>query len=146
LGFGLLVGLKRIKFAEVNQKLSIISRVVVHPKYRTIGLGATLIRDTLPLASTDYVEMPADMAKYNPFAEKAGMRKIMEQPPQDDALKIAMILEKRGFNIQLLRSEKYNLKKLQSLKPDDVELIREAFSKYNRPRFMKYFFRSSTIR
>ncbi len=32
---------------ELNQKLSNISRVVVHPKYRTIGLGSKLIRDTL---------------------------------------------------------------------------------------------------
>jgi hypothetical protein len=35
-----------------------------------------------PLAGTPYVEMPAVMAKYNPFAEKAGMKKIAEQPPQ----------------------------------------------------------------
>jgi len=55
----------------------------------------------LPLAGTDYVEMPAVMVKYNPFAEKAGMRKIVEQPPQEDALKIATTSEKLGSNIQL---------------------------------------------
>jgi ABC-type ATPase with predicted acetyltransferase domain len=65
---------------ELNEKLSIISRVVVHPKYRTIGLGSKLVRETLHLAGTPYVEMPAVMAKYNPFAEKGGMKKIAEQP------------------------------------------------------------------
>jgi GNAT superfamily N-acetyltransferase len=35
---------------RAKQKLSIINRVVIHPKYRTIGLGAKLIRETLPLA------------------------------------------------------------------------------------------------
>jgi ABC-type ATPase with predicted acetyltransferase domain len=74
---------------ELNEKLSTISRVVVHPKYRTIGLGSKLVRATLPLVGTPYVEMPAVMAKYNPFAEKAGMRKIAEQPPPKEALKIA---------------------------------------------------------
>jgi len=37
-----------------------------------------LVRETLAKAGTPYVEMPAVMAKYNPFAEKAGMRKIAE--------------------------------------------------------------------
>ena len=35
------------------------------PKHRTVGLGAKLVRETLPLAGTDYVEMSAVMAKYN---------------------------------------------------------------------------------
>jgi len=81
-----------------------------------------LVRETLSLAGTPYVEMPAVMAKYNPFAEKAGMRKIAEQPPPKEALKIAKILQKLGFNIQLLGSEKYILNKLQSLKEEQMLL------------------------
>jgi hypothetical protein len=46
----------------------------------------------LPLAGTPYVEMPAVMAKYNPFAEKAGMQKIAEQKPPKEAVKIAETL------------------------------------------------------
>jgi hypothetical protein len=38
------------------------------------------VKETLPLAGTEYVEMPAVMAKYNPFGEKAEMQKIAEQP------------------------------------------------------------------
>ena len=44
--------LPRMTIQEINSKLSIINRVVIHPKYRTIGLGAKLIRETLPLAGT----------------------------------------------------------------------------------------------
>jgi ABC-type transport system involved in cytochrome c biogenesis ATPase subunit/GNAT superfamily N-acetyltransferase len=137
--FGRREVLPALSMRELNEKVSIISRVVVHPKYRTIGLGAKLVRETLPLAGTNYVEMVAVMAKYNPFAEKGGLTKTVEQPPPKEALKIAGTLEKLGFNIQLLGSENYNLKKLQSLKPDDVEIIREAFIKYSCPRFMKSF-------
>ncbi len=118
---------------------TIISRVVVHPKYRTIGLGSKLVKETLPLAGTPYVEMPAVMAKYNPFAAKAGMQKITEQPPPKQALTIAETLRKLGFNIHLLGSEKYVLAKLQSLSEKEIATIREAFIKHCHVRFMKYF-------
>jgi len=138
--FGRRLVLPKMSMKELNEKLSIISRVVVHPKYRTIGLGALLVRETLPLAGTPYVEMPAVMARYNPFAEKAGMRKIAEQPPPKEALTIAETLRKLGFNIQLLGSEKYVLNKLQTLSDEQIQTIRETFIKQTHARFMKYFF------
>jgi ABC-type lipoprotein export system ATPase subunit/GNAT superfamily N-acetyltransferase len=138
--FGRRLVLPKMSMKELNEKLSIISRVVVHPKYRTIGLGAKLVKETLPLAGTPYVEMPAVMAKYNPFAEKAGMQKIAEQPPPREALKIAETLQHLGFNIQLLGSEKYVINKLQTLSHKDIAKIKEAFIRNCHTRFMKYFF------
>jgi ABC-type lipoprotein export system ATPase subunit/GNAT superfamily N-acetyltransferase len=138
--FGRRFVLPKMSMRELNDKLSIISRVVVHPKYRTIGLGAKLVRETLPLVGTPYVEMPAVMAKYNPFAERAGMRKIAEQPPPKEALKIAEVLTALGFNIQLLGSEKYVLSMLQGLSAEQVQTVREAFMRFSHARFMKYFF------
>ena len=38
---------KRLSFKELNERLSCISRVVVHPKYRSIGLGQKLVKETL---------------------------------------------------------------------------------------------------
>jgi ABC-type lipoprotein export system ATPase subunit/GNAT superfamily N-acetyltransferase len=138
--FGRRFVLPKMTMRELNEKLSIISRVVVHPKYRTIGLGAKLVRETLPLVGTPYVEMPAVMAKYNPFAEKAGMQKIAEQPPPKEALAIAETLRKLGFNIHLLASEKYVLNKLKSLNEKEIQTIEETFIKNCHARFMKYFF------
>jgi len=138
--FGRKFVLPKMCWKEINEKSSVISRVVVHPKYRTIGLGAKLVKETLLLVGTPYVEMPAVMAKYNPFAEKAGMRKIAEQPPPKEALKIAEVLCKLGFNIHLLGSEKYVLHKLQTLSAEEVAKIREAFIKHVHARFMKTFF------
>jgi hypothetical protein len=112
---------------------------VVHPKYRTIGLGAKLVRETLPLAGTEFVEMSAVMSKYNPFAEKAGMKKIVEQEPPKEALGILATLQGLGFNDQLLGSEKCVLEKLQTLNDEEIQRIRQAFVKYNHPRFMKAF-------
>jgi ABC-type lipoprotein export system ATPase subunit/GNAT superfamily N-acetyltransferase len=138
--FGRKLVLPKMSMKELNRKLSIITRVVVHPKYRTIGLGTKLVMETLPLAGTEYVEMPAVMAKYNPFAEKAGMQKIAEQPPPKEAMKIVETLHQLGFNTQLLGSEKYALNKLQALSDKEVTKIKEAFIKNSHARFMKYFF------
>jgi ABC-type lipoprotein export system ATPase subunit/GNAT superfamily N-acetyltransferase len=138
--FGRRFVMPKMAMKELNEKLSIISRVVVHPKYRTIGLGVKLVRETLAKAGTPYVEMPAVMAKYNPFGEKGGMRKIAEQPPPKEALKIAEILKQLGFNIQLMGSEKYVLNKLKALNHKDIAIIKQGFIKHCHLRFMKYFF------
>jgi hypothetical protein len=137
--FGRKLVLPKLPRSQLNEKPSIISRVVVHPKYCTIGLGVKLVRETLPLAGTPYVEMSAVMAKYNPFAEKAGMRKIVEQPPPKEAVKITETLRRLGFNIHLLGSEKYILKKLQTLNNKEIATIKEAFIKNPHPRLMKHF-------
>ena len=138
--FGRRQVLPKMSMKELNQKLSVIMRVVVHPKYRTIGLGQRLIRETLPRAGTPFVELVAVMAKYNPFVERAGMAKIAEQPPAKKALEIAETLRKLGFNITFLGSKRYVLNKLESLKPEDLKKARKAFKENVHPRFMKEFF------
>lgn len=63
---------------EINRDIICIQRVVVHPKFRSIGLGAELVRKTLGYWSGQkkFVEAFAVMAKYNPFFEKADMKKV----------------------------------------------------------------------
>jgi ABC-type lipoprotein export system ATPase subunit/GNAT superfamily N-acetyltransferase len=137
--YGRRLVLPRMSMKELNEKLSVISRVVVHPKYRTIGLGSKLVRDTLELASTEYVEMSAVMAKYNPFAEKAGMAKIAEQHPPREALNILKVLKKLGFDGQLLSSEAYVKRRLEALTDSGILEIKEIFSRQRHTRFMKSF-------
>jgi ABC-type ATPase with predicted acetyltransferase domain len=52
------------------------SRVIIHPKFRGIGLGEFLVKQTLALANAKVVEVLAVMARYNPFFERAGMIKV----------------------------------------------------------------------
>ena len=137
--YGRRLVLPRMTMQEVNRKLSTINRVVIHPKYRTIGLGAKLIRETLPFAGTCYVELIAVMAKYSPFAEKAGMLKVAEQQSVDTVSKISKTLLELGFDLHLLGSECYVKAKLESLLPVQLVLIREAFVKNSHPRFKKEF-------
>jgi hypothetical protein len=83
--------------------------------------------------------MSAVMAKYNPFAEKTGMKKAAEQEPQREILRVSRVLQEVEFNVQLLGSADYVFQKLQALKADDVERVREAFVKADHPRFSKFF-------
>jgi hypothetical protein len=59
--------------------------------------------------------------------------------PPKEALGILATLQGHGFNDQLLGSEKCVLEKLQTLNDEETERIRQAFVKYNHPRFMKAF-------
>jgi hypothetical protein len=124
---------------ELNEKLSIINRVVIHPKYRTIGLGARIIRETLAFAGTPYVEMVAVMAKYNPFAEKAGLQRVAEQRPLKGVKRIAELLLGFGFNLSLLGSERYVSEKLSCLNSAEVSMLKDVFVENSHPRFRKEF-------
>ena len=131
--------LPRMTIEELNRTLCGVNRVVVHPKYRTIGLGAKLIRDTLGRAGTPCVEMVAVMAKYSPFAEKAGMVKVAVQEPSVDILRVADGLEGLGFDLQLLGSQRYVLGKLEGLASGQLDLLRGYLQRCGHPRFRKEF-------
>jgi ABC-type transport system involved in cytochrome c biogenesis ATPase subunit/GNAT superfamily N-acetyltransferase len=137
--YGRRLVLPRMTMQDMNRQLSTINRVVIHPKYRTVGLGARLIRETLPLAGTPFVELIAVMAKFSPFAEKAGMQKIAEQTSIDSVSHISKVLLELGFDMHLLGSERYVKAKLENLSPAQLSLIREAFVKNSHPRFKKEF-------
>lgn len=98
---------------QLQKEVSVVSRVIIHPKYRSIGLGEKLVRDTLPSAETPYVEAVAVMAKYNPFFEKAGMQKIAESKPSKAVADALVKLETLGFDCMLMGSATYNQQKLE---------------------------------
>lgn len=50
--------------------------MIIHPKFRGIGLGAFLVRETMSRVDVRVIEALAVMAKYNPFFEKAGMIRV----------------------------------------------------------------------
>jgi GNAT superfamily N-acetyltransferase len=74
------LNLRRFEMKErakwLNKNVRTISRVVVHPQFRGVGLGSHLVRQILEEAPTRYVETIAAMGKVHPFFEKAGMRRI----------------------------------------------------------------------
>jgi hypothetical protein len=66
------------------------------------------------------------MAKYNPFAEKAGLQKITEQKPAKSILAIAALLSTLGFNLQLLGSENYISQRIDALSSLDRDRLKRT--------------------
>ena len=117
---------------ELNEKLTRISRVVVHPKYRTISAGVKLVQESLSLCRKPYVEMIAVMARYNPFAERAGMQKICESKIDKSTLKAVAELEKLGWIPFMLAVPRYNKRMLKETIPEVKTILRKFTYPYNR--------------
>ncbi len=89
----------------INEHFVRISRVIVYPKFRGIGIAVELVRQTLPLEGRPYVEALAVMARYNPFFERAGMVRIAAEadPERRRALEAAYRrLEELGAREEVL--------------------------------------------
>jgi len=123
---------RQFSLEELNRDVALISRVVVHPKYRTIGLGVKLVKETLHLAGRPYVETVAVMARYNPFFEHAGLTRIEESKSEPRILEAVEKLRTLGFNPIFLSSEKGNLEKLQKMPAHEVEQVKNIFKEVSR--------------
>ena len=85
------------------------------------------------------MELIAVMAKFSPFAEKAGMRRVAEQQSVESVSKVSHMLLELGFDMHLLGRERYVKAKLENLSPAQLSSLREAFVKNSHPRFKKEF-------
>lgn len=62
--------------ARVNAELECISRVIVHPIFRGLGLASRLVRHALSTAETPLVETLAAMGKIHPLFTQSGMQSV----------------------------------------------------------------------
>ena len=85
----------------LNREVRCISRVVIHPQYRGIGLARRLVSETLNLAGTELVEAQASMGRVNPFFERAGMRRFAG-PVGQRSERLSAALEQVGINRKML--------------------------------------------
>jgi hypothetical protein len=69
------------KLSFINNNIRNISRVVIEPRFRGLGLAARLVRETLGSVNVPIVEAMAIMGHVNPFFEKAGMKAYVGKEP-----------------------------------------------------------------
>lgn len=70
----LFIGFDRAtQLSMVNKTIRCISRVIIEPRFRGLGLASRLVRETMPKIGFPIVEALAVMGLVNPFFEKAGM-------------------------------------------------------------------------
>jgi hypothetical protein len=65
----------------LNRHVRCISRIVVQPQWRGLGLAGWLVKTTMPILKVAMIESMALMGRFHPFLEKAGMRPFT--PPTD---------------------------------------------------------------
>ena len=80
------LGDKRTTAKWINKNIRTISRVVVHPRWRSMGLAVQLVAHAIQHNSTRYLEALAVMGRVHPFFEKAGMQVYRERAGQDGPL------------------------------------------------------------
>lgn len=78
----LFAGLDRAtQLALINRNIRRISRVVIEPRFRNLGLASRLVRETLGAVNVPIIEAMAVMGLVNPFFEKAGMTAYRAKMP-----------------------------------------------------------------
>jgi len=60
----------------INRHLRTISRIIIHPQFRGIGLAVDLVVHILTASPTRFIEASAKMAVIHPFSEQAGMKRV----------------------------------------------------------------------
>ena len=68
----------------LNAEVRCISRVVVHPQWRGLGLAVRLVRHALATMTTPYTEALAAMGRVHPFFKLAGMTECRRWPHAKD--------------------------------------------------------------
>src|SRR5690606_4340339 len=82
--------------AMLNREMRVISRVVIDPRYRGLGLAVRLVRHALDHAETPYTEALAAMGRVNPFFERAGMTRY-ERPHHPAHARLLYVLDEIGL-------------------------------------------------
>jgi len=122
----------------INEEIARISRVVIHPKFRGIGLGAYLVKETLPKVDVKVVEALAVMARYNPFFEKAGMARVdYSIDRRSNEKEVRRFLQSHGFDFDFAKSEAYCKTFFTKLSDDDKRKILEHLTAFARQPFIK---------
>lgn len=88
----------RARLLALIHELRTISRVVVHPQWRGVGLSVRLVRHALSTATTRYTEALAAMGHVHPFFERAGMT-AYRRPPHDFDARLRDALATAGLDL-----------------------------------------------
>lgn len=66
----------------INANIRRISRLIIEPRFRGLGLASRLVRETMSLVNVPIVEALAVMGWVNPFFERAGMKAYKAKPSE----------------------------------------------------------------
>jgi hypothetical protein len=130
---------RSMRLKIINKNFRCISRVIIEPRYRGLGLAAELVSRTMPQMKTAVIESMAVMGLVNPFFEKAGMT-AYHGPMPARCVQMIEAFSMVGIEKDLLTdAEKiqYRLEKLDSTRAAFIERqVQQFLQSYGKRRFM----------
>jgi len=128
------------QLALINKNVRCISRVIIEPRFRGLGLASRLVRETMPEMNVPIIEAIAVMGLVNPFFERAGM-KAYRAKPLASSVQLIEALDLVGIkNVELIDANKVQRKldRLVAHKARFIELeIRRFLKSHGRRRDMQ---------
>jgi len=115
----------------LNREVRAITRVVVDPRYRGLGLAVRLVRHALERATTPYVEALAAMGRVNPFFERAGMTRY-EGPPRPADARLLDALAELSWPRPLLASRRLFDARFRALSNAPQQWIENELRRWHR--------------
>jgi hypothetical protein len=131
---------KSTQLALINKNIRCISRLIIEPRFRGLGLASRLVRRTMPKMNIPIIEAMAVMGLVNPFFEKAGMKAYTAKIPVRN-VQLIEALSMVGIEAKELVNPQKVLQKLDRLpapKAEFIELqIKRFLQSYSKRRDMQ---------
>jgi len=132
-------GDRRLQLQMVNRHIRCISRVIIEPRYRSLGLASWLVRETMAKLQTPIIEAMAVMGRVNPFFEKAGMKAYTGKMPAR-CVQLIEAMGMVGIDEQMLVEPQKVQQRFDSLKGLEAEFVSQQIMNflqaYNKRRHM----------
>jgi hypothetical protein len=125
-----LVGLDRAtQLALINKNIRCISRVIIEPRFRSLGLATRLVSETMPRMNVPIIEALAVMGMVNPFFEKAGMKPYQAPTPQR-CVELIEAFSAAGIEQDALLDAEIVQQKLDALRRPAADFIEGRIRKF----------------
>ena len=120
----------------LNREVRTISRVIIHPHYRGLGLAVNLVRHVLGHAETIFTEALAVMGKAHPFFERAGMIRY-DRPMRPEHARLHDALDHLGVEPAKLAARDDMLKRIAALGETQKRWFERELRQWHRATCMK---------
>jgi GNAT superfamily N-acetyltransferase len=117
------------RLALLNKNVRCISRVIIEPRFRSLGLASQLVRETMPRMNVAIIEAMAVMGLVNPFFEKAGMKVFAAKTPER-CVRLVEAFSMVGVEERLLIKPTKAQAKLDRLAADKAEFIELEINRF----------------
>jgi len=139
---------QKTQLALLNKYVRRISRVIIEPCFRGLGLAKMLVRETMPIMNFPIIEAVAVMGAVNPFFEKAGMT-TYTAPEKAQNIRLKEALSAVGIEQQLWIDPVTAHRRIDRLPNEAAKFIETEFRlflqsyadrRYSRPSLMRTTF------